>query len=181
MATESPVVLDVRANLARGEEPFALIMATVSRLAPDESLLLIAPFEPIPLYKALAKQGYAYHTERGPQGEWRVTFSPDKDALARLDIPPMTQSVKALKASAQAQEPAGTRQIIELDNRGLEPPEPMMAILSHVPHLGPDDVLVAHNDHEPIFLYPRLDELGLIYEAAQQADGSFIVTIRRAP
>jgi len=179
MTTKQPVILDVRANLARGEEPFALIMATVSRLAPDESLLLIAPFEPVPLYKALAKKGYTHTTERGSEGEWRITFSPDKDALAKLNIPSMTQSVQALKASARNQAPVATRQVIELDNRGLEPPEPMMAILSQVHNLGPNDVLVAHNDHEPIFLYPRLDELGLFYEGAQQADGSFILTIRR--
>jgi hypothetical protein len=52
---------------------------------------------------------------------------------------------------------------IHIDVRGLNPPEPMLAILAL---LEKDDVssLIAHLDREPLFLYPELDERGWAYE-----------------
>jgi hypothetical protein len=50
-----------------------------------------------------------------------------------------------------------------IDVRGLNPPEPMLAILAA---LEKDGVacLIAHLDREPVFLYPELDERGWAYE-----------------
>ncbi len=71
-------------------------------------------------------------------------------------------------------------QTIRVDNRGLEPPEPMVRILGRLAELGPEDALVAHNDREPILLYPKLAARGFTFDAQRQADGSYLVTIRRA-
>src|SRR5690606_28785516 len=54
---------------------------------------------------------------------------------------------------------------IHLDNRGLEPPEPMMRILTALKRLGDDEYILAHNDREPMFLYPKLKEMGYPYES----------------
>jgi len=60
--------------LAAGGEPFALIMSTAGKLPPGGTLELTAPFEPVPLYSVMRRQGFAYTTEsRGP-AEWVVTF-----------------------------------------------------------------------------------------------------------
>jgi hypothetical protein len=50
-----------------------------------------------------------------------------------------------------------------IDVRGLDPPEPMVAILTL---LESSDIssLIAHLDRDPIFLYPELDERGWGYE-----------------
>jgi uncharacterized protein (DUF2249 family) len=56
--------LDVRLLLARGDEPFDVIIQTVTALADDEALHLIAPFEPRPLYDVMRGRGRVAHTER---------------------------------------------------------------------------------------------------------------------
>lgn len=69
-----PLVLDVRDDLRRGVEPFPKIMAAIERLAPGQSLVLIAPFEPRPLYHVLAAQGFRHEAEEIEERHWRVKF-----------------------------------------------------------------------------------------------------------
>jgi hypothetical protein len=52
---------------------------------------------------------------------------------------------------------------LHLDIRGLDPPEPMVEILRTIDG-GEVDVVVAHLDREPIFLYPELDDRGWAHE-----------------
>ena len=68
--------LDVRELMAQGGDPFAAIMAAVSRLDPAEPLELVAPLDPIPLYSVLAERGYSHHTEDLGGGDYRVRFTP---------------------------------------------------------------------------------------------------------
>ncbi len=51
--------LDVRPMLRAGEEPFQAIMDAVGALAPGESLRLVAPFRPVPLFSVMANRGFA--------------------------------------------------------------------------------------------------------------------------
>lgn len=67
--------LDVRPILAEGGEPFVLIMETAAPLQAGESLLLTAPFEPVPLYAALAQRGFTHQTETVNAGEWWILFT----------------------------------------------------------------------------------------------------------
>lgn len=66
--------LDVREEIAAGGEPFPRIMSAVKELGPGEGLLLIAPFEPVPLYSVLGEQGFQHEAEAHPDGSWHVTF-----------------------------------------------------------------------------------------------------------
>lgn len=66
---------------------------------------------------------------------------------------------------------------IEIDNRGLTPPEPMVRILDTLKDMGSSDMLVARNDRQPLFLYPELEELGYAYETEPLPDGSFLIKI----
>ncbi|RMH02718.1 MAG: DUF2249 domain-containing protein [Planctomycetota bacterium] len=56
--------LDVRPIVARGEDPFTLIMAAVDSLAADEVLHLAVGFDPLPLYSVLGGRGFQNLTER---------------------------------------------------------------------------------------------------------------------
>jgi uncharacterized protein (DUF2249 family) len=69
---------------------------------------------------------------------------------------------------------------LELDNRGLGPPEPMIRILDALPTLGEGQELIARNDRDPIFLYPELKNRGFEYETSQLEDGSFRIRIWKA-
>ena len=67
--------LDVRPILADGGEPFVLIMNTAASLQSGDSLLLTAPFEPVPLYEALAARGFTHQTQEVSAGEWWILFT----------------------------------------------------------------------------------------------------------
>lgn len=68
---------------------------------------------------------------------------------------------------------------IELDNRGLQPPEPMVRILAALKELGDGDELFAHMDREPMLLYPELERRGFAWDFAETGDG-YSLTVRRA-
>ncbi len=66
-----------------------------------------------------------------------------------------------------------------LDNRGLEPPNPMIRTLEKLDELEAGDVLTIHNDRVPVYLLPQLHEMGAAYEVREQPDGSAIVAITK--
>ena len=72
-------VVGARPILARGGDPFTLIMRTLRELADDEALHLMVGFEPTPLYAVMRAQGRAAHTER-EDGVYHVWFYRDSRA-----------------------------------------------------------------------------------------------------
>lgn len=153
------VRLDVREAIRRGEEPLATIMATVADLGPDQVLLLRAPFEPVPLYRALGKRGFAHCTDRRAHDDWWVWFY---------------RGEPAAPAMPRVNEAGGM-----LDVRGLEPPQPMVAVLERLEILGPGEMLSVVHDRRPTFLYPQLDERGFTHETDEPEPGVVRIRIRR--
>lgn len=72
---QAQAVLDVRPELEQGGEPFVRIMEAASAIKPGEMLVIIAPFEPVPLYAVLHAQGFAHEREKVAADEWVVCFS----------------------------------------------------------------------------------------------------------
>lgn len=72
--SEEIVRLDVREDLKAGREPFHKIMAAVQALREGQRLLLVAPFEPKPLYKVLGRMGFDHTTRQTEDGAWEVLF-----------------------------------------------------------------------------------------------------------
>ncbi len=70
--------------------------------------------------------------------------------------------------------------VVELDNRGLEPPEPMMRILDALETMGDGDTLVARNDRQPMFLYPELEERGYAHRTEPMDGGGYRITVWKA-
>ncbi|WP_458414337.1 DUF2249 domain-containing protein [Schinkia sp. CFF1] len=68
---------------------------------------------------------------------------------------------------------------MKLDNRGLEPPQPMMRTLAALEELPNGEELIINNDRRPMFLYAELDERGYSHETIELEDGSFQITIRK--
>ena len=66
-----------------------------------------------------------------------------------------------------------------LDNRGLEPPQPMMRTLKKLESMKKGEQLAIINDRRPMFLYEELDEMGFLHETEAQEDGSFKITITK--
>ncbi|AHF92696.1 hypothetical protein OPIT5_23200 [Opitutaceae bacterium TAV5] len=74
---QSPVELDVRPLLARNRPPLPAILAAVARLEPGQTLCLIAPFEPVPLYEVLGASGFSHEIVKHESDVWVVHFSRD--------------------------------------------------------------------------------------------------------
>ena len=67
--------LDVRPTLEQGGEPFMEIMQAAAGIQPGEWLVIIAPFEPAPLYGALGGRGFSHTTQRRAEDEWIIRFT----------------------------------------------------------------------------------------------------------
>lgn len=79
---------DVREELRAGREPFARIMAARREVPEGGALVVRTIFEPVPLYAVMAKQGFAHHTERLADDDWRVWFYPEVAVLDVRDMEP---------------------------------------------------------------------------------------------
>ena len=138
--------LDVRPMLRAGEEPFQAIMDAVGSLAPGESLRLVAPFRPVPLFSVMANRGFSASDRPLDGGDWEVLFSP----VAGI------QAEAGLATGSSPTAISWGNPIEELDLVDLEPPEPMVRILEALEDMKPGDVLFALLAREPLFLFPEL-------------------------
>lgn len=66
-----------------------------------------------------------------------------------------------------------------LDVSGLEPPQPMVAILERIRDLAAGDVLEVSHHREPVPLYPLLDEAGFAHETEKLGENRYRLRIRR--
>lgn len=162
------VDVDVREELRRGIEPFARIMAAVKAVRADEVLRIRAIFEPAPLYGVLAKRGLSHFTERIADDDWRVWFyRTEGEGGARPE-----------QGAASDSEPDD---VVVLDVRGLEPPDPMIRTFEALAELPRGKTLLQINVRVPQFLLPKLDEQGFVYELREQSADRVRVFIRHKP
>lgn len=165
------ITLDVREDIRSGSEPFSKIMKAVAELRPDESLRLIAPFEPVPLLELLARQGFQHAARPISDRDWEVLFTREASRQPTT-VPPAAPQLLDRNATVPPTE------VIELDARGLEPPQPLVTILEALGTLPEHAELHAHTDRRPMHLYAQLTERGFAGESQEQSDGSFITHIR---
>jgi uncharacterized protein (DUF2249 family) len=144
---------DVREELRAGIEPFQRILEAARALPAGSALRVRAIFEPAPLYAVLARQGLAHATERLADDDWRVWFYRDDAATVR----------KAPVATAH-----DDADVIVVDVRGLEPPEPMVRTLEALAAMPRGKTLVQINVRVPQFLLPKLKERGFVYDIREQ-------------
>lgn len=158
---ENFVDLDVRPILRSGGEPFGAIMEAITGLGPDQGLRLYATFKPAPLFHVLGSKGFS-HTERELDGgDWEVLFR-------RTGTPEEAERPAAPASDADSwPEPA-----THMDNRDLDPPEPMVRILAALETLQPGQVLSALLCREPLFLLPELAKRGHAWRGGFEADGT---------
>jgi uncharacterized protein (DUF2249 family) len=157
--------VDVRPILRAGGEPFSAIMAALGELAPGQGLRLYATFKPIPLFAVMADKGFAHSERELDHGEWEVLFTPETRPVP--SSPPARDDWPEPK--------------IKLDNRDLDPPEPMVRILGAAEMLGPGETLSALLRREPVFLFPQLEKRGYRWLGGFTPDGSTYELTIRAP
>ena len=69
--------------------------------------------------------------------------------------------------------------LVEVDARGLEPPQPMMRILEALSGLPEGGALLARTDRQPMHLYDQLTRRGFVGTSELQPDGSCVTRIAR--
>lgn len=158
--------LDVREDLRQGREPFMAILKAVRELGSKQVFRLRAIFEPVPLYAVLAKQGFAHFTERFAEDDYRVWFYRSKDARASAPLP--LDEIVDMPGD----------DIVIVDVRDLEPPEPMVRTLEALAELPRGKTLLQINERVPQFLLPKLAERGFVYEVREQSPGLVRIFIR---
>ncbi len=145
------VDVDVRPTLRAGGEPFAEIMQVIGTLKPDQGVRLLATFKPTPLFHVLGSKGFSHEAKELEGGDWEVLFSPSGAAEA----PAQPAAAAATPDSADWPAP-----VQHLDNRDLDPPEPMVRILAAIETMKNGEVLSALLCREPLFLLPELAKRG---------------------
>ena len=137
-------------------------MGAVSRLGPGQGLRLLATFKPVPLFSVLGAKGFAHEAQELADGDWEVIFRPEE----RGSEPP------SAVAEAASGDPSGWPAPVQnMDNRDLDPPEPMVRILAATEALREGEVLSALLCREPIFLLPELAKRGHAWRGAFEGDG----------
>ncbi|WEX08594.1 DUF2249 domain-containing protein [Chelativorans sp. AA-79] len=155
------VDLDVRPILRAGGEPFEEILSAVAALGPGEGLRLLATFEPVPLFSVLGAKGYSHEARELEAGDWEVLFRPtgvEKPSEAEVSI--------AAGDGEEWPEP-----VTEMDNRDLDPPEPMVRILAATETMKEGEVVSALLCREPVFLFPELEKRGHCWRGGFEPDG----------
>ncbi|HVX37387.1 MAG TPA: DUF2249 domain-containing protein [Hyphomicrobium sp.] len=167
------VDVDVRPILRAGGEPFEKIMEAVNTLKPGQGLRLFATFKPTPLLHVLGSKGFTHEAKELSGGEWEVLFSPS-------GAPAKSEDTVKTTASADTPWPDPVE---HLDNRDLDPPEPLVRILAATESMRPGEVLSALLCREPLFLFPELAKRGHSWRGGFEPDGKtykVLVRIGRA-
>ena len=155
--------VDVRPILRAGGEPFSTIMAALASLQPGQGLRLFATFKPIPLFDVMLDKGFAHEETELQDGEWEVLFRP----------------VGAARSAPFVDE--WPDPIVRLDNRDLDPPEPMVRILAAAEKLSPGQTMSALLRREPVFLFRELEKRGHSWRGGFTRDGTvYELTVRIA-
>jgi uncharacterized protein (DUF2249 family) len=69
-----PLVIDVRPVLQMGATHCRTIDDAVMSLKPGQPLVLLVPFEPVPFYSKLGREGFSHRSRQLDDGTWRVEF-----------------------------------------------------------------------------------------------------------
>lgn len=143
---------DVRKSLARGEDPLGALMERASQVDFGGFLVVDAPFNPSPLRRILAAQGFSSYGRKLGLGHWRVFFhldgGRDWERDAEVDVGP--------EGGLAWREEDG----LHIDVRKLAPPLPMLAILRAIEAMEAPEGLIVHHERFPQFLLPELAERG---------------------
>lgn len=142
--------LDVRPLVARGEEPLGAILGALETLQLGETLVLHAPFEPVPLYAVLARSGFSW------------------------EDPHMQGGVCELRISHRRDSEDG-----ELDLRVMAPAEVAPRALAAAARIGRNDLLIVHTRSQPSILLDQLDDRGFDGESEQSAAAHWVTRIWR--
>jgi len=183
MGQPRTVELDVRPHLRKKLEPFQLIMDAVKSLEKDDTFVLHATFKPTPLLMVMKGKGYRNTVQQLAADHWITTFvhkSRELPAMAEWEDAPASGQEEAAQDGGGNGETERDPSVFLLDNRGMQPPAPMIRTLKKLEQAETGDTVIIHNDRVPMFLIEELQTLGYSYQIEEQQDGSAKVAITKS-
>ena len=118
--------------------------------ARGDILSLRNSFEPLPLYEALGRRGFAHWACRQAAGDWLIFF------------------IRQAPPGPAEPAPAGG---------GAD--EPAVRTLAALKTLPADRALLILTDRHPLLLYEALEEQGYAYRTVEASEGSYRTSITR--
>lgn len=166
------VVFDVRPILAGGSDPLKFIQQAVKELRQGQVLLIRNTFEPTPLILLLKKQGFEAFVDRVSGSLIETYFYKASDLPD--DLPEVETSatdgwdelLRRFKGN-----------LVEIDVRHLEMPQPMMSVLDALGKLPDNHALYVYHKRIPLFLLTELKERQFDYRIREVKDGEVYLLI----
>jgi hypothetical protein len=84
--------LDVRQDFLSGRQPCDKIKSALKNVASGDTLRLLIPFEPVPLFQVAASGGLGHTASRAAEGHWEVLFFQDSGAASRCGAEDVSQA-----------------------------------------------------------------------------------------
>ena len=194
MKGKKVVELDVREDLKNKREPFKKIMEAIKPLQEGDQFILHAIFKPTPLLKLLKAKGFSYEVQQQAPDHWTVIFTKQKRRFSLTSLFGSKQDQDTAPAPSHSGNPMVDEEeiaqsvendlkkegnVYRLDNRGLEPPKPMMRTLHQLSRMKPGETLIITNERVPVFLFEELKELGYDYQYEQIDENTVNITITK--
>ena len=160
---EHHTVLDVRDDLAKGNDPFNIIMKALADDKTGEILLLVNSFVPFPLIKILERKGYTI-TVRQIADDIVHTYLQKNE----LNIPDSAHDIPGYQPFDELVKLYEGKMVVT-DVRHLPMPQPMLHILEQLEQLPAGKALYVHHKKIPMFLLPELKQNGYKYAIKEDA------------
>ena len=199
------VTLDVRPIINEGKDPFGYINKTAKQIKPEQILLIINDFEPIPLIDYLTRKNFVHWMTQDQDGNYLTYFKLNckkPGILQRLfgkkKIPCKYHDTDSNYETKQTKNIPETKNIInkdvdfekvkkqfeekmqEIDVRHLEMPMPMKTILENLVTLPSGYALFVHHKRMPQFLLPELEKRQFDYVAKQiSPDYTYLIIYKK--
>lgn len=157
--------LDVRPIIESGSDPFTIITNKIKQLKPGKILKLMNSFEPVPLINILSKQGFEHYVEIINENWVNTYFHKALNANENVadEVKPSDDWDNLL---AQYD-----NNLVTVDVRHLEMPQPMHTILDKLEMLPDDKALFVYHKRIPVFLLPELSERKFDFRIKEIGDG----------
>lgn len=160
------ITLDVRPLLASGNDPLEMITEKVTALKEGEILKIINTFEPLPLMKLLAKQGFEVYADVVNDNLVETYFykltATSFNNVKIVDLPANVWEETLNKFKGN---------LLTINVSQLEMPLPMHTILAALDKLPVDNALFVYHKRIPVFLLPELKERNFDYLIKEIRDG----------
>ena len=151
------VSFDVRPIINGGNDPLNLIIEKVKNVPAGGVLKIINSFEPTPLISLLSKQGFESFVDN-LDDETVETYFYKKDTQ-EFEINDQEKSAQGWEELLEKFKD----NLVTVDVRNLEMPQPMMTILGELEKLSEGNALFVYHKRIPVFLLPELRERNFDY------------------